>query len=402
MKRLGNIYEDICDLENLEVAFGKVQRGKAFRPDVAAYRSKLSDNLQEVRGALVSGNYALGHYHAFKVFEPKERIIHAAPVRERVIHHAIVNVCGDYLERGLIDDCFACRKGKGQWAAIARAQEFARRHPWCLKLDIKSYFDSIDHGILMDALRRKFKDARLLNLLDALVGSYSTAPGKGLPIGNLTSQYFANLYLDRFDRLASCVKSRDYVRYMDDMLIFGDKEELKSFLREAAVFLQEKLSLRIKNGGSLQPISRGVDFLGCRVFPNHLTLNHRSRVRFRRKYQRLQRRLQEGEIGELRYQECVTALYAFARHADTARMRKTISVFSFGEQAQGSNRVIRGGSWNNNAQNCRSANRNNNNPSNNNNNNGFRVVLLPHSSIAEEDAMEPPVLQFSEVILEDK
>ena len=189
---------------------------------------------------------------------------------------------------------------------------------------------------------------------------------------------------------------------MDDMLIFGDKEELKSFLREAAAFLQEKLSLRIKNGGSLQPISRGVDFLGCRVFPNHLTLNHGSRVRFRRKYRRLQKSLLKGEIEELRYQECVTALYAFARHADTVRMRTTISVFSFGEQAQGSNRVIRGGSWNNNAQNCRSANRNNNNPSNNNNNNGFRVVLLPHSSIAEEDAMEPPVLQFSEAILEDK
>ncbi len=335
MKRLGDIFDAICDLENLSCAFGKVQKGKAHRPDVMAFREDLSGNLREIRDALLSGRYDFGHYHAFKVFDPKERTIHAAPVRERVIHHAVVNVCGDQLERCLIDDSFACRKGKGQWAAIARAQEFARRHPWCLKLDIKSYFDSIDQGILSRILARKIKDRRLLDLLDGLLESFCVEPGKGLPIGNLTSQYFANLYLDGFDRLASCVKTRGYVRYMDDMLIFGEKEELKTFLRQAASFLRDTLALRIKNGGSLQPVSRGVDFLGCRVFPHHLTLNHRSKVRFRRKYQRLQDELLCGELDELGYQERVTALYAFARHADTVRLRTTISNFSIGELAQG-------------------------------------------------------------------
>lgn len=207
---------------------------------------------------------------------------------------------------------------------MARAQEFARRHPWCLKLDIKSYFDSIDQQILLKLLARKIKDAQLLRLIECLLASYATAPGKGLPIGNLTSQYFANLYLDPFDRWASEVPRRGYVRYMDDMLVFGERAELREVLRNAHDFLGERLQLTIKNGGSLQPVSSGADFLGLRVFPNFRLLNQRSKRRFRRRMRDLDERFARGDCSEAEYQKRATALTAFTKHADTCHFRANV------------------------------------------------------------------------------
>ena len=321
MKRLGGVYDAICDYGNLLDAFGKVQRGKRSRPDIESFRDHLDGKLLELSAQLQAGDCDFGHYRSFKVFDPKERTIHAALVRERVIHHAVVNRCGAWLEAGLIDDSYACRRGKGQHAALRRAQEFARRHEWCLKLDIRSYFDSIDHALMLAKLNRRVKDARLMALFDALLESYSTAPGKGLPIGNLTSQYFANLYLDAFDRWAGERANRSYLRYMDDMLVFGTQEDLRELKRSAADWAREHLLLTVKHGGDLLRVSRGVDFLGFQLRDGQLRLNRRSKRRFLFKLKELRTALAAGTIDEARYQQRATALFAFVAQGDTYHFR---------------------------------------------------------------------------------
>ena len=322
MKRLGQVYEAVCEYGNLLDAFAAVRRGHRRSRAVAAFAADLHVNLARVREDLLSGDFRFGNYFLFKVFDPKERLIAAAPVRERVIHHAVMNVCGARLERCLIDHTYACRRGKGQWKAVEAARRYARLHAWCLKLDIRRYFDSIDHAVLSGLLGRLFKDRRLLGLFRALVASYETAPGKGLPIGNLTSQHFANLYLAPADRLVSACGAVGYVRYMDDMLVFGAREELKRVLRALSGFLEEALKLEIKHGGSLHRTARGVDFLGCRILPGVLRLSARSRRRFFRKSARCDRLFDKGNCSERAYQQRLTALYAFARHADTLGLRR--------------------------------------------------------------------------------
>ena len=324
MKRLGDIYGRICDYSNLIDAFGKVKRGKQNRYDSREWTANLESRLNALLHDLQEGHYHFGDYHVFKVFDPKERTIHAASVRERVIHHAVINICGPRLEAGLIDDTYACRVGKGQLRAVHRAQEFAKKHTWCLKMDIRHYFDSIDQRILMGLLERKIKDRRVLELFHELLESYATEHGKGLPIGNLTSQYFANLYLDGFDRWAGDCKWRSYLRYMDDMLVFGTYEDLRELKAAAADYMHEKLTLTIKHGGELQPIAHGVEFLGYRVYPSHLMLNSRSRKRFRRRVRELDCKLANGKCSEVEYQRQMTALTAFVCHADSYNLRGKI------------------------------------------------------------------------------
>lgn len=321
MKRLGCIYDRICRYDNLLEAFAKVQKGKKNRSDMAEWRLHLEKRLNALLDDLLRMDFRFGDYRVFKVFDPKERNIYAAAVRERIIHHAVINICGWKLENGLIDDSYACRRNKGQLKAVQRAQLFAKRHPWCLKLDIKSYFDSIVQSTMLSILERKIKDTKVLRLFDELLASYETAPGKGIPIGNLTSQYFANLYLDGFDRWVKTDGSRDYVRYMDDMLVFGEQEDLRILKRDAADYLMENLTLTVKQGGWLQPAVHGVDFLGYRVFPGKLLLNHRSKRRFRRKMQALDEALADGLVAESDYQSRATALMAFVAHADTYHLR---------------------------------------------------------------------------------
>jgi len=237
----------------------------------------------------------------------------------------------------MIDDSYACRKGKGQLAAVRRGMAFMQRYPWCLKLDIVRYFDSIDHDIVMGQLGRKFKDAPLLALWQRLLDSYETEPGKGLPIGNLTSQYLANMYLSPFDRFAGGVSQRNYVRYMDDMLVFGEYEDLKALLASSSSFLKETLALAIKHGGSLHRCERGVDFLGYRLLPGRLLLNHRSKLRFRRKYCRYRQALEAEKLTELEYQERLTALLAFVEQADSRHWRRSF----FQEEGHGQPRFAR-------------------------------------------------------------
>ncbi|NCD33986.1 MAG: RNA-directed DNA polymerase [Spartobacteria bacterium] len=326
MKRLGGVYDQIWQYDNLLSAFVKVRRGHGEKTSIIDFQRNLADNLSEISGALRSGNPCFGDYHFFTVYDPKERLICAAAVRERVMHHAVINVVGRWLERPLIDDCYACRKGYGQFKAIAKSQHYLQRCPYYLKMDVRKYFDSIRHDVMMELLRRTFKDARLLDLFSTLLDSYCTEPGQGLPIGNLTSQYLANLYLSAFDHYATeTAELSGYVRYMDDMLAFGAKDTLLAFRRKAFDHLHQTRELTLKeHGGYINRSTRGVEFLGFRAFKGALRLNRRSKRRFIHKLTMYDAMLHCGEIDESTYQQRSTALFSFVHHADTLALRHKI------------------------------------------------------------------------------
>jgi hypothetical protein len=315
MRRANHLFERVVERDNLRLAVHKALRGKRSKGNAQAFVARLDQNLDEMRSALLGANFPLGVYHQFTIFDPKERLITAPCFRERVLHHAIMNVCEPVFERWLIADTFACRKGKGRIVALERARTFSRRFPFFLKIDIRKYFDSISQPILTARLRRIFKDGRLLVLLDRIVAAYETAPGRGLPIGSLTSQHFANFYLGWFDRFVKeDLSVRGYVRYMDDCALWGKSPaELRDRLAAVRAFLATSLDLELKANPYINRSAHGLDFLGCRMFPGRLELNRRSRVRFRRKLKRLEGAFLAGQINEPALQQRATALVAFTR-----------------------------------------------------------------------------------------
>lgn len=386
MKRIGNLYPLIADSDNLRLAFWKAQRGKRFKPDVVEYRRNLSAELSALREELLEEKVHLGDYHYFTIFDPKERLICAANFRERVLHHALINLTESVFERYQIFDSYACRKGKGSYKALDRAREFSRKHRFYLKLDIRKYFYCIDHAVLKQQLRRQFKDEPLLRLFDQIIDSYEVSPGCGIPIGNLTSQYFANHYLGALDHfIKNDLRCKAYLRYMDDFVLWAnDKEQLKQWLREIVVFLSDVLRLALKPP-ALNRTELGLSVLGYRIFPEKTLLTRRSRNRFASKLDSCEGMLASGEWSEQEAALHVEPLLVFVRQADTKGFRNSLGAI------RGSNRVKRGGSWNNNASNCRSANRNNNDPENTNNNLGFRpLAQQPVDSAAEQEGIPFP------------
>ncbi|MCO6456699.1 MAG: group II intron reverse transcriptase domain-containing protein [Pirellulaceae bacterium] len=318
MKRAGFLYERISDYDNLLSAFHAASRGKRQQPVVQRFRDSLQQQIVQLREDFHRERLRLGDYHYFTIHDPKERLICAASFRERVIHHAVINVVGPVLERPLIDNTFACRPGKGQHRAARLACYFAHGHPYFLKMDVRKYFDSIEHVRVARQLRRLIKDAAVLRLFDRLLATYQTSPGRGLPIGNLTSQYLANLYLSPFDHFVNHeLRCSSYVRYMDDFMLWGTRDEVRRWRPLAAAFLDQRLGLRLKAGGFINRCSHGCDFLGFRVFPDSLRLSRRSARRLRAAMRRLEMMFARGRIDERQLQQRATAVFAFAQSSDS-------------------------------------------------------------------------------------
>lgn len=316
MKRVGNLYCQIAETENLEIAFWKAQRGKSGKKEVREFRANLPENLQSIREEFLSGSVSLGNYHYFTVYDPKERVICAADFRERVIQHAVVNICEPYFEKYQIYDSYACRKGKGVDACLKRVQYYCRKYQWYLKLDIHKYFDSIDHKILLHLLGRRFKDPDLLYFFSCLIDTYEVLPGKGVPIGNLLSQYFANLYLGVLDHeLKDVAGAPGYVRYMDDFLIFADScKDLSNLKTKIEEIIENQLNLKL-NPALSNRTAHGVPFLSYRVLPFCLRLSQKAKERFRRKI-KLVDRIQSAEHA--------LPLLAFINRADSYGFRRKI------------------------------------------------------------------------------
>lgn len=325
MKRTGNLYESICDPDNLRLAWVKAKKGKEAKQDVYKYGKNLQRNLLDLREQLMTGNIEIGNYYFFTIYEPKERLICAASFPERVLHHAIMNVCHPVFEKYQIYHSYATRIGKGQYAALDYAKINQKKYTWFCKLDIRKYFYSIPHALLIQHLSLRFKDQKLLDLFEKIIGSYESSAGFGLPIGNLTSQYFANYYLGLSDHyLLEKVKIPAYVRYMDDMVLWHHS---KTALMEAHYkftdFIKHQLELSCKPP-CINSNDKGLPFLGYVIFPSMVRLNRQSKQRFIVKYKVAEKKIQSEIWSQADYARHIVPLIAFARHAQTEQLRRNV------------------------------------------------------------------------------
>ncbi len=325
MKRVGNLIEEIASLENLYLAFYKAKKTKWHKQNVLDYADNLDENLQSLNQQIITGNVNVGDYNFFKIYDPKERQICAASFAERVLHHAIINVCHQYIDNRLIYDTYATRIKKGTYKALDRAGIFSKKNNYFVKFDIRKYFDSIDHKIMKQILQKYFKDKKLLNIFDQIIDSYSVKKGKGLPIGNLTSQYFANMYLGELDNfIKHNLKIKYYIRYMDDFVFFvNSKSEIHFFSKQITDFIREKLKLTVKIFYS-NKTSNGLSFLSYRVFPNKILLSKKAKKRFKVSIKKYAYLLKNNLISQEEYALHIRAYTAFEQKAYSKKYRNLV------------------------------------------------------------------------------
>jgi retron-type reverse transcriptase len=343
MKRHGYLWKDVTDFNNLLAAARQAQKGKRFRDNVLQFNYQLENNLIQLQHELTSKTYCPGPYTTFQVKQPKARLISAAPYRDRVVHHALCNVIMPIFEPTLIHDTYANRLGYGTHRALKRFTQFARSSRYVLQCDLRKYFPSIDHALLKSILRRKIKCPDTLWLIETIIdGSNDQEPfieyfpgdslltplqrRRGLPIGNLTSQFFANVYLNGFDHFVKQqLKAKKYLRYVDDFALFSDD---RAFLVDARLAIEAHLAtLRLQIHPIKSQLSEtriGPTFVGFRILPTHTRIKganlHRARYRLRR----YQKHYATGHLSFERLTQSIQSWGAHLRHADTWHLRQEI------------------------------------------------------------------------------
>ncbi len=341
-----NLFPKIHDFENLYLAHRKARRGgKRKRPMVAEFEHNLGENLLRLQEELVSETYRPRPYRTFTVIERKERVISAAHYRDRVVHHALMTIVQPIFEARFIHDSYACRAGKGTHRALDRAQHFARRYPYVLQCDVREFFPSIDHAILRSQLARHIACPPTLRLIDTILASgagvladsytphlfpgddlLALARPRGLPIGNLTSQNWANDYLHSLDSyVKQALRCPGYVRYADDFLLFAaDKRQLHAWRGDVIDHLATLRLTLHPHKAQVYPVKDGIDFLGWRIFPFYKRLR-RDNLRYAvRRLRRQQAQVTAGELSFAKLTESVRAWVAHLKHGQTRQLRHTI------------------------------------------------------------------------------
>lgn len=322
MRRAKQLFDQIPERSNLESAVLKALRGKRRKADARSYLARLDENLSLLSEQLRSGKVSVGICTEFTIHDPKERLITAPCFAERVLHHAIMNVCEPEFERRLIHHTYACRRGKGQFGAIAAARKFAGANEWFLKADVRKYFESIPKAGMLRRLEGVFAETELLELFSKILHAHRPGSASGLPIGSLISQHCANLYLDPIDRyVTGALRCGAYVRYMDDFVVWSDQKAILKSVRASQREQLERLGLRYKGEPFLNRTRHGMDFLGHRVYDTRVTLNRASRQRFTHRMRTLIADLRDGRILEDEAQRRATALCAFTEHYGGASFR---------------------------------------------------------------------------------
>ena len=325
MSRRSNITPaSIADVDNLYRAFCLAARGKRLRPEVRAFEEHLDRNLATLHTSILSGQIEFGALRCFKINDPKPRTIHAPAFRDRVFHHALMAKAGPVLDKALIDDSYACRLGKGALAAVHRAQHHLRRNPWYVKLDIRRYYASIDHSVLLSLLQKRFKNQGMLDLLHRLINGYEELPGRGLPIGSLTSQQLANYYLNGVDRLVlEKLKAKGYVRYMDDIIFWtNSKQEAIAHLGNLKKWLREKRKLIVKDASQINKSSCGVTYCGFRILKGAIRLTARKRRRYASGRRAWEQAFKAGLISEGKLQSAYDSIMSITANANAKSWRQ--------------------------------------------------------------------------------
>lgn len=331
-----NLFEKVCDFKNLHSAYLKARKGKRYTCDVLEFSRNLEENLCALRQELLARSYKTGVYRQFYVYEPKKRLVKALPFKDRVVHHALCNIIEPIFDKGFIYDSYACRVGKGTHRAVEQLAYYLRKirrgskNAYCLKADIAKYFPSIDHRILIKIIAKKIKCSATLWLVKEIInsgaslGKYGNA--KDLPIGNLTSQLFANVYLNEMDYfIKHRLRCSLYVRYMDDFVILDRDKNWLAFARRAIWgFVRKNLALKMNSRTAIFSVSSGINFLGYRIWSTHRWLRRQSIRRFRQKLEAFSALYEQGQLCWKDFQTSIASWLAHARHADTYNLRRQL------------------------------------------------------------------------------
>lgn len=321
MKRIGNLYTKIYDLDNLYLAYSKAKTGKSKSKGVIQFESDLDNNILRIQKELIEQTYITSEYNVFTIRDPKERTIYSLPFRDRVVQHAIMNIIESLWTSVFISHSYSSIKGKGihgAWKHIRRDLKNRKQTQYCLKMDITKFYPSIDHHIMKQIIRKKIKDMKLLALLDGIIDS---APG--MPIGNYLSQFLANLYLSYFDHWLKEVKRvKYYYRYADDLIILGDSKQDLHLLRiDIQTYLSENLKLKLKSNYQVFPIvSRGIDFIGYVFFHTHTMLRKRIKKNFCRCVAKLNRKVLTAKD----YRIKICSWLGWCKYCNSKNLIKTI------------------------------------------------------------------------------
>ncbi|MFH1049229.1 MAG: reverse transcriptase/maturase family protein [Patescibacteria group bacterium] len=320
--QLRHKFEDIISIDNLLEAWKEFLQGKRHKHDIQEFSLRLMDNIITLHQDLASRAYHHGGYQAFNISDPKPRNIHKASVRDRLLHHAIYRILCPFFDKTFIADSFSCRLEKGTHKALNRFCSFGYKASqnntktcWILKCDIKKFFANIDHEVLLDILDSYVSDKQIIWLLKEIISSFSSKTGIGLPLGNLTSQLFVNIYMNEFDQFVKHkLKVKYYIRYADDFVILSDNRNyLENLIFLISEFLSNKLKLQLHPDKiSIKTLNSGVDFLGWVHFPYHRVLRTTTK-------RRMMRRIMESPIPTT-----LSSYLGLMQHGNTRELQKEI------------------------------------------------------------------------------
>jgi RNA-directed DNA polymerase len=323
--KIAHSFEEIISVDNLLAAWGDFLDGKKKRSDVRLFSRALLHNILSLHGDLTAGTYHHSAYEAFTVNDPKPRNIHKATVRDRLLHHALYRLLYTSFDTSFIHDSYSCRDSKGAHKAFLQLISYSRRVSqnytlpcFALKMDIRKFFNSIDHEILIGLLKKRVETPLLLRLLENIIRSFECSPGRGMPLGNLTSQLFANVYMDPLDKFVKHkLKVKYYLRYADDFLILSNSEsELMGYFVEINIFLKNSLKLKLHpNKISLRKLSQGIDFVGYIALPHYELPRHKT-------VNRIIKKLKTGEREEI--EKALPSYLGHLGHANSYKIRQKV------------------------------------------------------------------------------
>ena len=326
------LYDEVCDYKNLKAGYYQTQiAGRKYRKESVIFDMAREKNMAALWKSLKNGTYCPGEYIQFQVYEPKQRLVSAPRIRDKIVQHTVHKVLWRLYEPAFIKDSYACMENRGSHQAVERVQHFMKKcawqnaDSWILKMDIRKFFYSIDHNVLKAILRKKIRDEKFLHLLDMIIDS-NPEGSIGLPLGNVTSQDMANIYLNELDQYAKrFLHIKYYVRYMDDIIIVCEsREQAKRYRQEIDVFLKNRLRLDLNEKTKIFPIAQGVNAYGYKIYTTHKHVRDSSKRAMKRRMKAMDAKVKAGDMRRKDVQKSVNSWLGHARHSNSYNLSRKI------------------------------------------------------------------------------